>query len=413
MLMRLAALVCAIGGISACAPHWRTEALVNPKDVARALGDQADIAAAPFDPAAIPDFAAPEKLRPCCAFGVDLKPMVGKVPVPLVELENVRGPDEIGPHGYDKGELTREHNGLVYTCRGGFIDIAHVRDHIDRTLYISLQIARALPGELKLEMPEEGTLRRVLVAPLPRGLLERYGRWTVATTLAAWADNHLANWHEVVTWYGWESVKGVPERMSAFSPEDIYSNTLGIRLGAGIVLDREMRSRDEYDLAAEAWMREGLRRLGVRPLAQARAAMQAVDGMWWDSNRRVPEFELVIRRSVDLSLPVKPWIVADALPDVKELQAMCADQPPTLPLEIPQKIGEHAIADLVTVQFEFAKWTPPSRFPLPAKTGDVVTNKDFDKIMEAVRAQATEELGPAFDDPKAPKSANPPVKESK
>lgn len=399
-LPRLVSLGLLLLSVSACAPRWKTAGIIDGRAVARALGDPAEVGAASFDPAAIPDFAAPKRLRPCCALGVDLRPTVGPVPVPLVELENVRGPDELGPHGYDKGDLVREKNGVVFTCRGGFIDVAHVRDNLDRTMYLSLQFAKVLPGGTTIELPEEGTLRRVTLGSLPPGLLERHGRWTIATALAAWTNHHLGNWHEVVTWYGWESVKGIEERMSAFSPEDIYSNTLGAKLGAGIVLDHEMRSRDEFDVAAQAWIKEGLRRLGALPLAQGRAAMQAVDGMWWDSNRRVPEFELVTRRYVSAEIPVKPWIVAEALPGDKTVQEMCADQPPALALDLPEKIGAVAIGELVTVTFEFDKWVP-ARFPLPAAKGDAVTQADFEVILKDVREQAARELGPDFGDPKA------------
>lgn len=393
-LPRLAVAVSSLLLMPACAPRWHTDGIIDSRAVARALGDPADMGSAPFDPKKIPDFKAPEKLRPCCAFGVDLRPEVGPVPVPLVELENVRGPEEIGPHGYDKGDMTREKNGLVYTCRGGFIDIAHVRDNADRTMYMSLQIARNLPSGVTIDFVEEGTQRRVIVAAVPPETLERHGRWKVATTLALWANHHLGNWHEVVTWYGFESIKGTPERMSAFSPEDIYSNTFGALLGAGIVLDREMRSRDEYDVAMQAWMREGLRRLAVVPKPQARAAMKAVDGLWWDSQQRVPNMKLVTRRFVSVAVPVKPWIVSQAVED-PAMKEMCKGQPGPLALELPEKLGETPISEIVRVEFKFDKWEP-ERFPLPAKQGNVATQDDFEAILKDVREAGAKELGPDF-----------------
>jgi len=392
----------------ACAPKWHSATLVDSRAVAKALHDPVELSVS-FDPAAVPDFAAPKKVRPCCAFGVDLKAKVGPVPVPLYEDENIVSPQEIGPHGYDKGEMTKENNGLVYTCRGGFIDLAHVRDLADNTLFLAMQIARALPGAITIQMPDQGTKRRILIKPLPEGLLARHGRWTTAVALASFIVYDLSIWHEVVTWYGWESTLGISEKLSAFSPEDPYSNILGINLAAGIILEREASSREQYDQTMEVWIREAMRRLGGVDKAQGRKAMQAVDGLWWDSNKRLPDWKLVTRRNLQIETPVPPWIVAESLttPDPAVAQ-MCAKQPPPLPLEIADKIGTTKIEDLVEIHFEFSDWIP-KEFPLPAAKGQAVQRTDIPKIVEDIRRQAAQDLGPDFDQPK-PGAARTPAK---
>lgn len=378
--------------LSACAPTWKAPLLVDGREVARALHDPADVGTS-FDPKTVPKFDPPEKLRPCCAFGQDLRAEVGKVPVPIYKLENIRSLEEIGPHGYDKGDGVRERNGLVYTCRGGFIDIAHVRDNADKTLFLAMQIARALPNGITIDWPEEGTLRRVIVEPLPQGLLAGHGRWKTATVLASWAAYHLSTWHEVVTWYGFESVPGVSERLSSFSPEDIYSNALGTNIAAGMVMAGEVRSREAYDVAMQGWIHEALRRLGVVAKDDARAAMQAVDGLWWDSRKRVPDFTLVTRRYLHSESPVTPWLVSDP-----KTRATCEDQPPPLPLIIEHHLGEREIADLVTVEFEFSSWLPKN-FPLPLAEGKRVTQRDFPEILADIRRSGAETFGPDFDQP--------------
>lgn len=380
----------------ACAPTWKSKLQADTREVARALGDPIELAQ-PFDPKSVPDIEVPDKIRPCCAFGQDMHAKLGPVPIPIFENKNVLGPGEVGPHGYDGGP-EREHNGLVYTCRGGFIDIAHIRDNADRTLYLALQIVRALPGGLEIKMPEEGTDRRVTIAPLPDGLLEKHGRWTTATALASWTSYQLSIWHEVVTWYGWESTPGFSEKLSAFSPEDLYSNVLGINLAAGIVLGREARSREAYDESMQAWITEALRRLGVVEKQQARHAMAAVDGLWWDSKKKLPEMTLVTRRSLDIAVPVSGWIVADVVSGDAEISRMCAKQPPPLPLRVPEKIGEVEISKLVAIEFTFAKWIP-EKFPLPAAKGDKVTVAEFPQIIEDIRREGKEVLGPGFDRP--------------
>jgi hypothetical protein len=387
---------------TACAPKWHSATLVDARAVARALHDPV-VLATPFDPAAVPEFDPPKKVRPCCAFGVDLKASVGPVPVPLYENENMVSPEKIGPHGYDKGELTKENNGLVYTCRGGFIDLAHVRDTGDNTLYLSMQIARGLPGGITIQLPDQGTKRRVMIKPLPEGLLARHGRWNIAAALASYIAYDLSIWHEVVTWYGWESTLGISEKLSAFSPEDTYSNVLGINIVAGIVLEREAGSREQYDQSMQVWIREALRRLGAVKEAQGRQAMKAVDGLWWDSSKRLPDWKLVTRRDLHTEPRVTPWIVEDSLPADKltpEIKQMCEGQPPPLALVIEDKIGNTKIEDLVEIQFEFDEWIPRD-FPLPAAKGQSVQRTDIPRIVEDIRQKAAKDLGPGFDQPKA------------
>ena len=53
----------------------------------------------------------------------------------------------------------REHNGLVYTCRGGFIDTAHVRDYADWAIFLVAQIARLAETGGVVELPDEGGRR--------------------------------------------------------------------------------------------------------------------------------------------------------------------------------------------------------------------------------------------------------------
>jgi len=393
----------------ACAPKWHSATLVDSRAVAKALHDPVELSAR-FDPAAVPDFPAPKKVRPCCAFGVDLKAKVGPVRVPLYENENIVSPGEIGPHGYDKGELTKENNGLVYTCRGGFIDLAHVRDMADTTVFLAMQIARALPGPITIQMPDQGTKRRILIKPLPEGMLARHGRWTTAVALASFIAYDLSIWHEVVTWYGWESTLGISEKLSAFSPEDLYSNILGINLAAGIILEREASSREQYDQTMEVWLREAVRRLGGVDKAQGRRAMKAVDGLWWDSTKLLPDWKLVIRRDLHIETPVPPWIVEKSVSAADPaVTQMCARQPPPLPLEIEDKIGSTRIEDLVEIHFEFSDWIP-GEFPLPAASGQAVQRSDIPKIVEDIRRQGAQDFGPDFDQPK-PGAARAPAPE--
>ena len=388
---------------SACAPKWNTKEAVDPRLIQRALDDPAYIPREPFKPESVPVMKPPTAIRPCCAFGMDLKAKAGAIPVPGYKNDNILGIPDLGQHGYDKGFLPGENNGLVYTCRGGFIDLAHIRDNADRTLYLTMEFVRRLPDGFTLEMPEEGALRRIVIKQLPPGVLDRYGRWFIATQLAEWVNYQFSIWHEISTWYGWQSIKGVSERLSAFSPEDLYSNVVGQRLASGLILNRESSSRDGYDRAMDAWIAEGLRRLGAVSHADGRAAMKSVDGIIWDSQQRVPDMKVVLKRNLVTASPLKGWLVENSVPKGPvhdELKRMCEKLPPPLPLSVPEKIGDQKITELVTIQFEFAGWIPES-FPLPAQKGNTITDANFPEIIKDIRVRGEKELGPGFDDPRA------------
>jgi len=375
----------------------------NGRQVAMALGDPFELGSTkPFDPATVPHFPAPDKLRPCCAFGMDLKAEIGAARIPGYENGNITSIAELGPHGYDNGKLDKERNGLVYTCRGGFIDIAHIRDNADRTLFITMEIARALPSGVSFDLPEEGTGRRVIVKPLAEGTLARLGRWRVATALAEWVNFQFSVWHEIVTWYGWESIKGFSERVSAFSIEDLYSNVVGQKIAAGIVANREARSHEEYDQAMDAWIAEALRRLGAVSRDDGRRAMKAVDGIWWDSTKALPDNALVIRRYLNLGPALPGWLVTDAFPEDKldpALRRMCPQEPPPLTLEVPERLGDQKIDALVTVEMTFTGWVPQG-FPVAAAKGGTVTQADFPAIMAGIHRDGVKDMGADFDRPR-------------
>src|SRR5262249_42578749 len=147
---------------------------------------------------------------------------------------------------------------------------------------------------------------------IPAELMERLGRWEVAITLAQWAAFQISVWHEIVTFYDYESIKGFSEKVSAFSLEDLYSNAVGLRVAGGILRSQRVLARQEWDAQMDAWIAVSLQRLGALPTDLGRRAMKAVDGRWWDSRKQLPDWTLVSRRSFDLGPRVTPWRIPDA-----------------------------------------------------------------------------------------------------
>ena len=70
----------------------------------------------------------------------------------------------------------------------------------------------------------------MVIKPVDPEIVAAHGRRAVAVPLAQWIAFQLSTWHEIATWFGWSALSIFPEEASAFSPEDLYSNLLGIRI---------------------------------------------------------------------------------------------------------------------------------------------------------------------------------------
>ena len=178
-----------------------------------------------------------------------------------------RRPGDLGRHAYDSGivrlqrsgardlGINPERNGVIYTCRGGFVDTAHVRDWSDWTIFLGTTFAASADTGVVLELPAEGGPRRIELRPMPMKLIEAVGLRRIASSLAQWTAFQLSIWHEIITWYGWHAVRGWPEEASAYSPDDLYSNLIGIRIAGAITARRGATSSEGlYNEALDLWL---------------------------------------------------------------------------------------------------------------------------------------------------------------
>ena len=74
--------------------------------------------------------APPRIIRTCCGFGAE----VGIVGVPFAKKTNITSREIMGSHTYMGSK--DEQNGNIYTRRGGFLDMGHLRDCADWTAYL-------------------------------------------------------------------------------------------------------------------------------------------------------------------------------------------------------------------------------------------------------------------------------------
>lgn len=257
------------------------------------------------------DASRPPRLRACCALGYDLDLRFGDLDAP-VGVQNVVTVQDLGRHRYADRTVFDERNGLLYTCRAGFIDVGHVRGAADLVAHVH---ARLLahgdePGQLRLQL-EDGPVEVELTQPI-RSAAER-------RTIAQRVAYDATVWHEIVTGIGGRTVPIFSERFSAFSPEDLYSDLLGTHLGAAA-----LASELDYDHAMDVLLTGALRALDARPLGETRAALDQVEGEWWRRAVAVPERELLARRNFDIGPELRPW----QIPEPEALS--CPAEPPRI-----------------------------------------------------------------------------------
>lgn len=262
--------------------------------------------------------AAPVGVRPCCAFGKDLKAQVGGVPVPFFSVGNVLDADGVGHHKYNDGSegisssllgMGKEHNGLIYTELGGFIDTAHVRDTADFTYYLFGEIRRQIGSDAEIKLPAE-LRERVIVLKAQSGEFLEETQQQLSVEIAGVMAFRLAQWHEIAQWFGLVSVAGFKELASAFSPEDLYSNMLGAKLAMNILSESPDLDLQGFGKAMDKVLAEKLNALKAVSCQETASRIEALDGIWWDSSKRLPDKWVLLHRDYALSLSLTPNGVA-------------------------------------------------------------------------------------------------------
>jgi hypothetical protein len=151
----------------------------------------------------------------------------------------------------------------------------------------------------------------------------------------------------------------------------------------------------------DAWLKRVLDRLQVLPKEDSLAAMQLVDGLWWDSTRRIPDWKLTLRRNMDVGTEIFPWLVTEAsgLDDEKRnFFEACRDSVLPLVLRNPDGFEGVEFSDKITVRIELNDKLA-AVMPLPDPPSPIITQADFPAIIEAIRNENAAEFGPEADIP--------------
>lgn len=167
----------------------------------------------------LPALQKPEGLRPCCAFGHDLRAELKGAPVPFYRLDNIVESHRLGTHRYNDSVIRgltsmvgggSEKNGIIYTTQSGFIDTAHVRDSMDMTYWIASQLLQHQGSAFRVSLSNELARRDIVIRPyqVPSDPQQAF---SVVVWTAARVAFDLAAWHEIAQWYGFESVPVSPK----------------------------------------------------------------------------------------------------------------------------------------------------------------------------------------------------------
>jgi hypothetical protein len=386
-------------------PHPPAPGVLLQQYLARRGGDER------AQPPRIPEIPARKKARMCCAFGTDLRVKMGDLPIPFLKVGHVLDLGELGPHRYDGATAAiddrrarafpgGESNGLMYTCHGGFIDTAHVRETVDWTAYFISVLDRHLETGTTVTLSPEGAERRLVLHPVPPELVEEFGRDAVIVALAQWIAYQGSVWHEIAQWYGWSLVTLYPETLSGFSPEDPISNAIGVNLLSGIDIEQCLASEKTYNAHVDQLIRKRLAELRPVSADLGEAMVAAVDDAWWDSKASLPDNALVRRRYLDTDTELGAWLVPDHLktPELRaRLAEQCGEHPEPAVVRVPDSLGGIPFGDLATLEIvpsgNTAEQPVFEHLTLP------ITQADFPRLMEDITASVHAQFGPRADRP--------------
>ena len=312
----------------------------------------------------------PRIIRVCCAFGSN----VGVMGVPFFRLTEITGVEDIGPHHY-LGNRS-EGNGIIYTRRGGFIDLGHLRDQADWTAYLYevIRTNKGNPG-FELKLGYEGGTKK-LVLNIPDNLSE-----TNSMILAGRIAYDLSVWHEIATWFGVSSIPFVPERYSSFSIEDNYSNLLGATLGI-----ESLESDLPFCDAMTKLLNEKLIELGrVDSVSQTYDAMEKVLNKWWTRKYQFPQANVTLKRAFSTYADTYPLIVPEMADTTGQV---CV-------LELPQLCNTDLnLSDLYTLYFRLNGKFMSKHFFVHSKK-KVITNHDFLSLINEIAIESDKKLARA------------------
>jgi len=293
---------------------------------------------------------------------------------------------KLGTHGYYY--RPSEKDGIVYTCRAGHIDIAHLRIAADWTAYLVAQTYRHLmdndPNFSYKLMADRSRHYVQFHCPSDWATLPEAQRREIAREIAWAAGPYLAytlvTWHEILTWFGFKCVGLPTEYASAFSWEDSFSNLLGTVLAVKAMQDTEHPFNQALQMALDRELAE----LGIQPARVAKRSAESVKGTWYTGDITV----LVTMRKRNFDIGLGDGLVTPSVvPNVPECPAAAPVSYPTPQLDV---LTRHGFS--LTLEIEPHEWESGKilRIPYGDKPEKRLRPREhYPIILDYIRAEAT------------------------
>ncbi|MCL1129136.1 DUF4056 domain-containing protein [Shewanella sairae] len=312
--------------LGACSSSdWQVRALPSDTAISTALDNEPDLdLLQEVELLDLPLARIPQAVRPCCAFGNAQKVKVGPVPVPFFRYANTIAVDKVGPHAFEAGTFSfqkdapngsrgTENNGQIYTLKGGFIDLAHVRDTADNAIALFYHIYPKIGQQQSIPLPEEIGPRTIELSEFAVSHLTGRQRWEVAAAMSDRLAYFMAEAHEVAQWHGYRSWAPWSETVSAYSPEDLYSNMLGAKIALALLNNNLAMNTELYNQHMTQWFSATLQWLQPVAIEQTNILFDAIDGHWWDSQQPLPSKFMLLKRHYELGDKQSPYLVPKAV----------------------------------------------------------------------------------------------------
>jgi hypothetical protein len=320
---------------------------------------------------------------------------LGSIPYPgPFNLFKLGDPSDLGEHHYESAGASDSESdqGVIYTCKAGFLDISHVRDTIDLAYYAQRRLELdILAGRTQVELPTSvpSTLHLTLDYPDFWASLSGPAKARTAHELSILMSQRLAYlmgiWHEAVTWMGYRSSGLFTEDRSAFTYEDTMSHMVGVMVAATVLRQRG----DDYDEAVTLALRQVIDGLGAVSPDTASKAIGLVEGRWWKDGNS-------LKRYLDVGLDdetIEPWLVPG-------LAGCNVKRVPSYALPSMANVSGRDFSGFYSVAIAprtiVASWLDHA-FGYPPERLDVKV--DLPRIMSRIRAEMAVTMGPDLDDP--------------
>jgi hypothetical protein len=297
-------------------------------------------------------------------------------------------PDALGQARYQRSAFSGRGKecgrGILYSKKAGFLDLAHVRDTMDWSYFVSQRLEEALhKGEQTVAIPRSADSVFQLTLAYPQNwkrlpVVDRQETVREASIeIAHYVVFHLMTWHEIATWFGYGRSWIWTEKPSAFTYDDTMSHVVGWR-AADLAL---RNTTGNWDRDATRGLEMALAEVEVVSKAEAAAAVTSVENRWWRRG-------VCLKRMIDIGERegmIYPWLVA-APEGVERPQAFAVPEPP---------VGLPSL-NCLTVR-PSPKLLARIRESCPLPDASIDIRATYSLLLETIRYEVKKELGPYAD----------------